>query len=283
MSITSIELLARNPGDPTSLISIPMRDDFETPVFVVGVSGLSIDKLGSAAKQWSMGYRQTPEPREITLLLGLRPNYEQYQTMQSLRDHIYRSIAQTPYGIIIFRMNMEDGSARETEALVTKVDTNPATATPQLQLTLKALSPVFTGLTTNQSASMSGGSKLTVLDEVSTAPHGMTFEFELGSGVSPTQPIVFTRTSSSDTFTLNIVTGVVSAWAAGQRITVDSRSGSRSVYMSAGGLMFYINACVGARSVWPEVRPGVPEEFTSSAPGTFIDGQMSYRHTFWGV
>lgn len=293
MTVESVELLAKaafqasgsDPITDVSFLKAPTSENYETEYQLTGISGLSIDQINSLLDSNNQGYSLKLGPREIVILLGLKPEFQTGSTPQSLRDDIYRGLMQSPKGIIICRLNMHHGlPPRRIETKLTKVESNMSVATPQIQISLEAIRSPFLGETWDHLGALTrDGDKFTILDTVSTAAHGFQIAVKINSTI--TGDFYLQNILDQSYFRLRPSSLIGGSFQADDTILINSFEGRRSVQVARGGgspTFYNAAAMIMVDSIWPEVTPNSPTRFQMNAEAS-LNEILGYFDTYWGL
>lgn len=221
--------------------------------------------------------------RQITVLVGLQPNWDVGQTAEELRTILYGLL--TPkYGQML-RVNVMHNGVVQAYALgqVSKMEPAIFTKDPAVLVAIDCDYPYLLGpdiVTQEPVQSTVGGIRAISVQNTGTAPAG----FQMG---------VILRANVGTTLTLSDenplgqkfqVTGI--NWVAGDRFVIDTRPGTRGVWRGAGGgaLVSVLNNMNAAVSEWLQLYGG-PNKLLLNTTALDFDPTYLFRHqpAYWGV
>jgi len=290
MRLTSIEL---HPAASTSVCEFSFRDPgAENPYNIKKITGLDADEiqpiylgqLQSAAgvKFYDMDLRK----RDIVFRISLNPRVSENETYSSLRDDVYRTIASSRTGVIEVQFKNGDDVVAVTSGSVTKIETEHFDADPEVVITISCRNTTLISPTpTVVDVSSADSYEFTVVDDVSTAPHGFEFGIKLLTNASE-----MTLEESVGTEVVSYVLRPVDPFLAGDVINISSIRGNRYVYIYRGGVTIPIAESVMHGSVWPILFPGEttfalknPPVNPNSPFSPFEWDSLVHYRTYWGV
>ncbi len=302
--VDNIDLLAKNGSRG---LNFGFRDPGNRLRYQVrSLTGLDADEIinhfvGNTADGANSFNIPTLVKREVPLLLGLNPEWGENQTFSDLRDDLYRLIGACPSGMVWIRFNYgppqdeEDISHVRAVLLgrISKVEANHFVDRPEVQLTITAedypmlQAPTLTEVENppwvERTVLTPGGTKaIHLIDEVSTAPHGLFAQFEF--------------TASTTNFKmegLGYLDGLVFeidgfSFQAGDVLYLSSQPENRYAYVVRNATNIHVVDKMTAESVWPVMQPGSNfyTWFTGTSEGTNSKAdcnQFAWLSTFWGV
>lgn len=295
MQITSIDLYSQSSAysDPSLQCSLSLNDPRNTnPYQIKFASGLDADEI--VAQYYGIGggyygdnkrHNMVLKKRLIVLKIGLNPNFITSQTYSTLRDTLYKTISSSPGGGLI--LNFMNGGVCEAKVVgyIEKFESDLFAKTQEVQLTINCPNPL---LRAPEQVEFDIGAidpfNSLIYDNVSTAPHGMTF------GVRMTQ--------ETDSLAIQVdpsghwweVRGpaIMDGFKPGDLVEVSTEFGERSVTIQRfeGDYPIPIADSISAFSIWPIVFPGATYMRIVNRYGGGVPGVFEYiRHTptFWGI
>jgi hypothetical protein len=267
--VDNVDLAARNGA---RMMNFGFRDPGNRlPYQVRSITGLDADEIvmhfvGNSSTDVDCPSFNIPTlvKREITLLLGLNPDWGVSQNFSTLRDDLYRLIGACPSGQVQIRFNYGtsiDDSHVQAYLIgrISKIEANHFVDRPEVQLTITADEyPMLEALTYTEVTSPSWGvqpglatpSSVLLTDEVSTSPHGMELLFAFSNttsnfkmeGLSNLEGLLF----EIDGFN----------FLAGDLLAISTRPDARAVYVLRGTTITHLLDKVTAESIWPLMLPG---------------------------
>lgn len=173
--------------------------DGAAPYVLKGATGLEAPELGD-----QLGSRQNYanfgalEPREISLLMQINPDYKTDKTISDLRDDIYRMANTAGNGLIDVGFWNGDEAVAHIHGYVTKVDTNVFVKESEVLIMIRCPDPMIRAyleencfdmdeseLYEPPPPSVTNDSILILNDTKSTAPHGFVMELEFNGNPYP--------------------------------------------------------------------------------------------------
>lgn len=202
----------------------------EGPYLLKGVDGLNpvdVTLLRNGGKATAT--------RQVVLLVGLQPDYNMGQTSEELRTELYGLL--TPHGKSVPELHfMEDASVRAyVQGNVVKMEAGLFSADPEVQITVECIGTTRSylmgpNLMTDEPSIPGGVPVVVEIDNPGTAPSGFKLSIEFENAVD---------LSDGVTITDNIAEGqwmkMNKAFAAGERLIIDTREGSRGVWSVNAG------------------------------------------------
>lgn len=278
MKLTSVEL---HPTGSSEAMVLSFRDPSRlNPFNVKGITGLDADELiprfyGAPGAQ--NFYNLMLAKREPVMLIELNPRYNLDESPASLRDYAYKMIASSRKGTVdIWFKNGEDVVATLSGS-VKKMEAPNFTDRSEIQITFKCPDPLLKAPDPVSLSVVALDPTLTVIeDDLSTAPHGLTFEMAV-TGAFASLNIDDPDDSSWD-FTITPVGGFLS----GDVIYYSSQYNDKYLYLIRGGSTIHLVDKITPGSIWPIIFPG--ENSLRFTNGPSLDwNAISYYPTYWGV
>jgi len=233
--------------------------------------------------------------RELTLLLGLNPDWSTGATFSDLRDELYKLIGSCPSGMVYVRFNYgtsEDDSHVTAVLLgrISKVEANHFVERPEVQLTVLAedqpmlQAPLITNVVPSWDYQTGLDDTLVkVTDEDSTAGHGLQAQFSF-SGASTNFKLVGMENLAGLVFEIDDFN-----FLSGDDLYISSLPDNRFAYVDRSGAITHLVDKITADSVWPLLLPG--DNYYTWFDGTPDEGlssviaweDLAWYSTFWGV
>ena len=217
------------------------------------------------------GYYQGrhPQNRQIVLLVGLNPNYTAGEVPADLRTSLYGML--TPGiddKITVQIVNVEEVVA-SIIGYVSKMEINPFSDTPEVQITTNTISPYFRS--PDELFIEPADKAAPEIENVGTAPAG----FFMG--------VAFTADQAG--WTLTHVSGKKMEFnfefETGDLLEFDTRPGSRGIWVTRASVRYNIIYTLTQDSTWFMLHGGVNTFATSSS--AFDWGDVFYLPQFWGI
>lgn len=221
--------------------------------------------------------------RESTFLVGLNPDWSTNMTAAELRDTIY-GLLTSPVGsvnleVMKIQFMATDVIVAETEGYLKRVEINPFTNEPQVQIVISSPDAYLGAPETSEFT----GTALEDLEvtNAGSAPSGFRFEMEISESIteftlSDTDPLLDVVGEQFVTFediTLDL----------NDILVIDSRPGSRAAYFLNEGITKtnLLRKRVSGSS-WIMLRPGVTHLYWTS-PSLADSLLISIDPLYWGI
>lgn len=256
------------------------------PFLLKGADGLGpVEVDVSMANTLQMGgvYQgRRPQLREITVLVGLKPDWNIGQTAQELRTTLYGLL--TPKFDNMIKVQLMDGDVVVAEArgYVKTMEISAFSKDPEVQVVvscdhayLRAPSPVFV----EPDTSISDGYTVATINNPGTAPSGFWMGFTLTEDHSGSLQIL------EDTF-MGKIMSLGSSFNAGVTFIVDTRAGSRGVWRIPPGTTNFISILdeLDPTSPWIQLHGGINNIKINVTTGfEWFGGKFSFTPAYWGV
>lgn len=289
MRLTSVSLYSHE----SEIANFEFENPSSTDSFIArAIMGLDVPEvvpkfIGFGANR-SKQYEFYMPPREIVLRLILNPNRQISQSFSSLRDDLYRAISAYRGGELSLRFNSGVPWYAYIMGMITKVETVQFAKDQEVQITFLCEDPIFrayNSVRTYTDGSPTGLDPYTLVDSISTGPHG--FEIEL----------VFTENKDSFYIQDSVVNGPEPDWVfnisfdflENDVLTINSRSDVRSITVRreiTPGFPVYNTFAIADKitptSVWPLIHPGT-NNIIFSDPDAVTLTYIEYTPEFWGI
>lgn len=279
MKLTSIDLYSNN----QQVASLSFRDPRATnPYIAQSTTGLDADEIvpkyyGRSGSTGNGFHNLALLKREIVLLVSLNPQFSAGKTYSDLRDNLYRAISSSRDGTVQLRfMNGKNPLAAIT-GFITKFETNLQSKTPQVQMTISCDDGILRSIEEVNLYVNQLGTDTTLVDHVSTSPHGFKFSLTLDAPTS-----AFTMQPDSAPGPAAWKFDVLYNFLADDVIHYSSVVGEKDFYITRGLVRIDLVDKILAGSQWPIMYPGGTDlQFISDGPFTW--NEFTYYHTYWGV
>jgi len=210
-----------------------------------------------------------PQSREIVALIGLNPDYTAGEVPSDLRSSLYGLL--TPGyadNVVVQIVNVEEVLA-STTGYVSKMEINPFSKDPEVQITIPCLQQYFQAVDTLFVEPSDKDNP--EIENVGTAPAGFHME------------VNFTADLSS--WTLSDISGKKMkfdyAFLDGDLLAFDTRPGVRGVWLTRDSVTTNIIYALSSDSTWYMLHGGVNAFITSS--NSFDWGDVFYLPQYWGI
>lgn len=251
-----------------------------SPLILKGADGLGPPEITihmpPSARAGSWYQNKTVAPRQVVLLVGLNPNYGAGQSVESLRTQLYGLLSSTirSYDEILINLMKDGAPVAFTYSFVSKMELNPFSEKPEVQITFDCRNPYFESVTYNNVVPSSKGT-FTVVNP-GTAPASFNFSLTLTS--VPTGTLTINHDGSGEKMQIN------GPFAVGDKITMitDPRSRMLSLTPSSGIPVTLLNR-MASYSKFFLLKPG-PNQITINHSGyDYGVNGFQFKSQYWGV
>lgn len=223
--------------------------------------------------------------REIVIQLSMNPNFSIGESYSSLRDGLYRLIFGMPDNKLFIRLKNGTQVVAQTDCLMTKIESDQFAKVQDITLTLKCNEAIFRGpekiVFTEEDCADFLWYDWRITDDLSTAKHGVSFEFEF----TPPYLNYFSLTIDNN-FSFGVNPPHNSTWLAGDIIRINndydevSKKTLKQVLVISNGQWYRVYDQFGYGVTWPYLRPG-ENRFRFQQPA--VVKSVSYWPTYLGV
>lgn len=286
MKITSIDLYSNK----LKAASFSFRDPGATrPYIVEAMTGLDADEI--VPKFYGLAFNRhhnlTQLKRTVVLKITLNPNFSIGKTPSELRDDLYRTISSSRTGKVELRFNNGFTPVAGFSGFISKFESPMFNKTSQVQITIDSDEGMLYGLSEIVVNPLKLGAPeegFTIVDDISTAPHGFRFQTVFTSSALSFLMSEITE-DSLNTFTVTPgLVGGLTGFQAGDQLFFSSYEGYKEFFILRG--MGYIYSLIDkidtVSNTWPMMFPG-PNTYSIAGPGTFTWTEFSYTPVFWGI
>lgn len=277
MKIDNIDFIS---SDGVLASNFSFRDvNSENPYSVNDIIGLDADSImpkfyGFSEYNSVKYYSLVLEKRQVVINVTLNPQTTDGETYASLRDNLYRNISSSRTGIIKLLFKYGNTVVSQLIGFVTKFESILFSKNPEVKITIDCDDPILKAITPVLVDTSDFGFLPTVVDEISTAPHG--FEFS----------ITFTENATS----FQLYDQLIYSWRficyfdflVGDELRFSSRTEDKSLYIIRGGLTISLIDRVLLNSVWPILFPGT-NVFYISTLSVYEWNYLKHYYNYWGV
>ena len=284
MKITSIDVIS---SSLTDLINLSFRDPTSQNSYIAkAIVGLDADEISS--KFYGVGnvtnnkyYSMSMVKRTLVISILLNPKYELGETPATLRDDLYKGISSSRTGALT--LNFKDGTntVAVIQGFLAKVEATHFSNTPEIQLTVECIDPMFTSpdFVDIDLDSIQDDLAPSITDNVSTAPHGFLFSALINQPIS----------------SLSISDAVYPEWSfkvsypflTNDQLYFSSVNNKRYLYIIREGGTIHLVDKILTNSMWPVLFPG-ENKFVITTTGNYnLDyitwESISHKHAYWGI
>ena len=212
-----------------------------------------------------------PQNRFPVFLIGLNPDYSIGQTASEMRSSLYGMLTPGYDDTVRIDLIDVDTVVATTVGYVSKIEITPFSKDPQVQVSMECLQPYLEA--PNLLYIIPGGSKAAPeIQNEGTASTGFHMELTFNSGAS-SWVLTDTRTGKKMEFIYDFI--------AGDKLTFDTRPGSRSVSLTRDLATSSIIYTLTALSSWHMLYGGLNMFSTNFAD--FEWGDVYYQPKYWGI
>jgi hypothetical protein len=282
MRITNIGLYSNN----FQVANFNFRDpETINPYVIQGIFGLDADEIvpkfyGFSTTSKIRQYDMTLPKREITIRIALIPQPGTGKTYSDLRDDLYRAISSSRSGLIELKFNNRSATIATTTGFITKFEAALSTKQPEVQITIKCVDAMLKGPSAVEVDTVLIGNSFTIVDNISTAPHGMTMQLAFTADTTDIVIKDVTTPEWSFTITPGDVAGGT-GFKSGDVLTLSSESNAKELYITRSSVDYYLVDKILSGSTWPCIFPGANN--FEIVTGTFTWNFIKYWQTFWGI
>ena len=280
MRVTSVDLYS---NDKRRVKFDVVGPDVGNPYLLKGIAGTDAEEIipmfyGQGAASREKFYDMKMPPRELTIRIGLNPNYGLAQRPADLRDNLMRMISSRRGAAIQIRLN--DGAVvmAAISGFITKFIGPVTNKEPEAQITIRCDDPFFKALTpTSQNIASIADSPFTVIDPISTAHHGfkMKITYTDAWGNFEMQPAVDIPDWQFQ---------ITYSFLAGDELYISSVADDKYAYRVRSGGTLHLADLIDPGSIWPIMFPEEDNDFTITMHNDVMTiNELYWYETFWGV
>jgi Phage tail protein len=257
-----------------STIDLPLVDARPSDVYIPkSVDGLGPPEIDVSIRNTlnAGGHYQgrRTQTRELVFLIGLNPDYAVNQTPSDLRKGVYGLLMAGFEDPIKVEIMLEETPLAYITGYIKKLEIAPFSKTPEVQLTIACLQQYWI---TETLLYIDPGSKATpMIDNIGTAPAGFVME------------VIFTAAQSSFILTdaRNTKMQIDRAFVVGEKLIIDTRPGTRGIWVESGATNTNIIYALSASSTWFMLH-AEENHFTTNLQN-FNWGDVYYLPQYWGI
>lgn len=271
----------------SSTVTLPLYSvGPDTSYVLVAADGLGPTEvtLAIAKNITTGGYYQSKKAnlRQVSLRIGLNPDWEDGETPESLRTSLYSILTPRFNDYTMLELLLNGAVVAQTSGQISKCEVSIFTKDPEVLLTLDCVLPyLYSPSDTASTPAITnyGGfsPKKFVVVNSGTAPTGFVAHFKFNAAT--TGPIILSADYDETTyiqinrdFDLNEV------------LIVDTRPGSRGIYReNASGDQFPILQKLDSKSLWLDIYPGSNTFYLNTANIVWDSRGFVYNKTYLGV
>ena len=291
MDIDNIDLLAYNGStsinlsfnDPAAANPYQMKNLYGLDAEDIGMKYIGYDPSGN-----HLHHALYLRKREVVMRIQLNPDFS-FQSYSELRDDVYRLISGGRTGKLTLNFKSGTTVLAEISGFVTKVEVPITTETPELQVTMVCPDPKLKA-PTYTSVDPGVGQSFQIIDNESTAPHGIRFSmtWTAVSGHTPAFRIGDLASGGDWEFRIhmgNVFGDGLYGFQIGDQFELSSIENERYCNLIRGGTTYPIADFIQPNAFWPLVYPGTNDFHVScSAAGVrWTWNSFEHKVSYWGV
>lgn len=182
MKINSLDIFSDN----TQLFRLALKNVPSTDKYLLKAqSGLDADEItrrftGFSVTSGTRYFDVRQVKRSVALRMQLNPNYRIGESYSDIRDHLYRAIALSRTGILDLYFRSGGAIVAKLSGFITKFEVPLSSEIPEVLITLRCVEPLLRGINPVilTPGDLGDSGPFIIGDNVSTAPHGMSFAVE---------------------------------------------------------------------------------------------------------
>lgn len=285
MRISSVSLYSNKMEGAEELLTFSLIQSDPTALyFVRDMTGLDAEELipkfyGFSLYSKDKYYDFVMKPRTIVLRLVMNPRFNLDESYSDIRDNLYRAISTVRNGSVVLHFNYMGTTVARIYGFITKFEVPYMTPLPEVQLSLRCDDPIFRAINpvVYDSVDLEGVNPLFINDDLSTAPHGFSFQVTFDVD-TPSFNIQDAQHNPEWTFRINPTDG----FKVGDILNFSSEYSNKQLYISRGASTIYIMDRIQPNSFWPLIFPG-PNSFYFMDVDNINWNSLRYYAAYWGV
>ena len=275
MRVTSVDLYS---NDKRVVKFDVVGPDVGNPYLLKGIAGTDAEEIipmyyGQGTESREKFYDMKMPARELTIRIGLNPNYALAQRPADLRDNLMRMISSRRGGLIQIRLNDGAVPIAAISGFITKFIGPVTNKEPEAQITVRCDDPLFKSLSITQF--ITAGLDMdepNFVDPISTAPHGFYFHSTL---LADTSSVIVYDASGDWEFNIDY------DFVAGDQIYFSSDLNNKYIYRVRSSVTLHLGDVLVQGSQWPILFPGENPFIISGHFATW--NEVYWYETFWGI
>ena len=290
MKVDNIDIYCFNPDiiSPRLVANVSLKNyDSRRSYKVKKITGLDAEEISSKFYGFTYmtnrkSYSMNASKRHVSFKIELKPNYGAGETVSSLRDNFYRAISSSRAGDIYVVFKKGTDKIARLSGHFTKFESDLFAEIPEIQFTISCPDSMLKSENEVEiDISEFSTDAFTVVDNVSTAPHGLRFAVDF---VGPCNKFTIAEPITFD-WKFEIVPGFITpeidGFIVGDKLIFSSIPGSRELQILRDDVYYHIVDKITPGAFWPMLFPGTN---TFDVDGTnFTWDWMRHYYTYWGV
>ena len=230
---------------------------------------------------------KTTALRQIAAVIGLKPNWDEGQTPEQLRTQLYALLTPRYNEMVQVQVMWQGAVQGYAQGQIQRLEAALFSKDPAVLIAINCDHPYFLAkdpIRHEPALRMNAQGTAAVfdVDNVGTAPSG--FRMGLVLGATNTDSLMLINDGNAFGKSI-IISGI--AWQAGDRLVIDTRSGSRGIWRgpAGGALVPVIGNLIGGYSEWLQLYYGLNTITVSTTALFDWDDAYQFEHqpAYWGV
>lgn len=318
MKITNVRIFADRISDPIVLSfrdpssQLPYTvksirgldaDDINRRFYTSAIEGTTLEELGSDPVLF---HELFLDQRQLVVFVGLNPDWEDEETYSDLRDRLYKMIASSRSGKLKLQFFDGETGKAQIEGYISKFEAGLFSRSPEVQFTIDCPDPFLRGINPvtwvrTEQMPVQNANGYTVIDDVSTAPHGMTIKISCQGALQYIDVKGGHRTAEGADLELILPGsegwdfqikrfGSEDLFTTDDEVIIQNEFKGKVVSRKRGINLLYLADRLSRRSLWPMMFPGENKywirDHNSRTYPTLAWCRfetVTYRHAFWGI
>lgn len=281
MKITHLDVVSED----TNIFSLSMQKTPTSDKFLLKASaGLDADQI---VRQFYGFGKQTKPPyflskmpnRVVTLRIQLNPNFRVRESYSDIRDDLYRAISLNRTGVLELLFRSGGAAMARLTGYITRFEVPLSSEIPEVQITIQCTDSMLRGLNPVilTQADYGGGNPVTLGDNISTSPHGMSMI------VTCINDDGFFRVQDKLSFPEWVFQIIPDGgFLTDDIIHLEGEFNNVNVYMERGEEIIPLMDKIESGSLFPVVFPKRNIYYIYDS-NNFEVTEISYTPTYWGV
>jgi len=215
------------------------------------------------------------DPREVVMRIGLQPKWTIGNTPADLRDNLLGAIASNRSGLVQLRIYENEVVIGLLEGFIIKFEDTISSKEAEVTLTIKCEDPIIRSMDVTSAIIATLGSPPTIIDPISTAPHGMKMKVTFTA--DSTNFVIAPPGGSPDwSFELNY------AFLTGDELYISSEYNDKYVYRVRSAVTLHLTDTLEPGSHWPLIFRG-ENQFSLVDSADITINEWYWREAHWGI
>lgn len=215
------------------------------------------------------------QQRDIVMKIKLNPQYSLNETPSSLRDALYKAVSSYYTSDIELRFMNGATTVASISGFVTKFEALLFSSNPEIIINLRCDDAFLRDPAVVNVSLPAASTAPTIVDNISTAPHGFKFRLTL---TSASAGIKFQKPGDGEWYF-----DIDYDFLNGDVLWFSSELNDRYLYVVRSGVTIHIADKLTAGSTWPLIFPGTNSFAVVMTSTTFTWNSITHFLTYWGV